>query len=164
MAELRYAIRAYATDGDAPAAILTKISRLIDVGREGQFATVLCGSIDVSGHRITLANAGHPDLLVVGDNDAWYAKTVAGTPVGVYGATAYTEVTVTVPDNATVLAFTDGLVERRGEDLGTGLERLRSSALAGRGSLEDLLTTVLAQSTSTGPADDTAILGIRWNT
>lgn len=163
MAELRYAIRAYATDGDDPATILTKISRLIDVGREGQFATVLCGSIDVSGHRITLANAGHPDLLVVTDEDAWYADSVAGTPVGVSGATAYTEVTVTVPENATVLAFTDGLVERRGEDLGTGLERLRTSARLEGGSLEDLLTNVLAQTTASRAADDTAILGIQWD-
>jgi serine phosphatase RsbU (regulator of sigma subunit) len=163
MAELRYAIRAYAAQGDPPAAILTKISRLIDVGRGGEFATVLCGTIDVPARRVVLANAGHPDLLVIAANEAWYAASSIGAPVGVAGGRPYAEVTVTVPPNATLLAYTDGLIERRGEQLDVGLERLRNAALHHRGSIEDLLANVLARTRQTEAADDTAILGLRWD-
>jgi serine phosphatase RsbU (regulator of sigma subunit) len=133
------------------------------VDRDGQFATVLCGLVDVAGHRITLANAGHPNPLVVGDGTARYATTTIGPPVGVAGQATYTEATISVPENATLLAYTDGLIERRGENIDVGSERLRDAALSSHGSVEDLLTSILAASIPTGAADDTAILGLRWS-
>ena len=163
MAELRYALRAYAAQGDSPAEILTKVSRLINVGRDGQFATALCGAIDVVGHRLTLANAGHPDPLLVTHDDARYVPTAIGPPLGVATSEPYRAVTVSVPASSTLLAYTDGLIERRGETLDVGLERLRRGALRSDGSVEELLTSVLAQAIPTGSADDTAILGLRWD-
>ena len=55
-----------------------------------------------------------------------------------------------------------GLVERREESLDVGLERLKHAALDPSGSIDDLLTRVLAQAIPSGSADDTAILGLRW--
>lgn len=162
MAELRYAVRAYAAQGDPPAEILTKVSRLIDVARDGHFATALCGTIDVIGHRVTLANAGHPDALVVANHEAWYADTTIGPPLGVKGA-PYHAVTVSVPERATLLAYTDGLVERRGENLDIGFERLKRATLQTDGTVEELLTSILDQAIPGGSADDTAILGMRWD-
>ena len=51
MARLHFAIRAYVADGDDPATIVSKLSRLIDVSEDGHFATMLCGSIDVTAAR-----------------------------------------------------------------------------------------------------------------
>ena len=77
MAALRYAIRAYAADGDSPDAILVKLSKLIDVG-DGHFATVLCGLVDVVERRITFANAGHPNpLLITGTTAELMATSVS---------------------------------------------------------------------------------------
>ena len=163
MAELRYAIRAYGVQGDSPAEILTKVTRLIDVERDGQFATVLCGKIDIAGHRVTLANAGLPDPLAVSSNEAWYLTTNIGPPIGVAGSSSYSEVTLTIPPGATLLAYTDGLIERRGEDLQIGRERLKSASLVSHGTLEDLLDYVLDRTTAAQATDDTAILGVRWD-
>jgi serine phosphatase RsbU (regulator of sigma subunit) len=162
MAELRYAFRAYAMQGDAPETMLTKVSRLVSVARDGHFATAICGVIDVGGHRMTFANAGHPEPLVVDGGDAQFVHAPIGTPLGVENDAPYSAVTVSIPMGATVLAYTDGLVERRGEHLDVGRERLRQGSLGADGSLSDRLSTILATSIPSGSADDTALLGLRW--
>ena len=48
MASLRYATRGLRRGGRRPAAIVTKLGKLIDVARDGHFATMLCGAIDVA--------------------------------------------------------------------------------------------------------------------
>jgi len=58
--------------------------------------------------------------------------------------------------------FTDGLVERRGEDIDDGLARLARTAATPTGSVEGLLDTVLAQHTSSESEDDIALLAFRW--
>ncbi|HZU60218.1 MAG TPA: SpoIIE family protein phosphatase, partial [Solirubrobacteraceae bacterium] len=68
---------------------------------------------------------------------------------------------VSVPSGGTLLVFTDGLVERRGESIDTGLERLRSHVTANHGPLDDLLGRIL-QDVRDEVSDDTAIAAIRW--
>jgi serine phosphatase RsbU (regulator of sigma subunit) len=162
MASLRYAIRAYAAEGDDPAAVLRKVSKLINVGRDGSFATVLCGVIDVPRHEVTLASAGHPYPLLLANGHADYVPMNNGVPVGVSGPNGYHPVIVSIPARATLLVFTDGLVERRGETLDAGFDRLRDASTATGGSLDDLLGTVVDELAYAGTEDDTAVLGIRW--
>ena len=97
MASLRYAIRAYAAQGDDPTTILTKLAELIDVGDSGHFATVLCGVIDVERHTVTLANAAHPEPLLVDTDQARFVSTDVGVPIGVEHSRPYASVTLTVP-------------------------------------------------------------------
>ncbi len=162
MASLRYSIRAYVAQGDAPEIILSKLTKLINVVRDGHFATVLCGLVDVQEHSVTLANAGHPNPLLISGSSAEFVATNVGPPVGVAAAT-YTSVGVKVQPNGTLLAFTDGLFERRGESPDVGLARLRGAAI-GYDSLEELLDGMLHALTPEGCDDDTAILAVRWLT
>ncbi len=163
MASLRYAVRAFASQGDAPDVVLTKLGRLIDVERDGHFATVLCGVLDLATRTCHLANAGHLDPLLVDANSAAYAGTEAGPPIGVFADPAYPVATVELGASA-LLAFTDGLVERPGETIDVGLDRLASVArAAATRPLEDLLDEVVACLVS-GTIDDVAILGVRWRT
>lgn len=162
MASLRYAIRAYATDGDDPATVLTKLSKLLSVSRDGNFATVLCGIIDVAKREVTIASAGHPYPLLLTNGHADYVTLSNGVPVGVVGTDAYHPVIVSVPARATLLVYTDGLVERRGEELDAGFERLRNACASRDSSLEELLTAVVSEVTLLESEDDTALLGIRW--
>ena len=83
MAFLRHAIRAYTAQGDGPAVILTKLGDLIGQPEEGYFATVLCGSIDVDRHLLTLASAGHFAPLVIDRGTARYVDLDVGPPIGV---------------------------------------------------------------------------------
>ncbi len=163
MAALRYAIHAYAAQHDAPEEILRKLSRIISVSDGGQFATVLCALIDIKAHTIRLASAGHLPPLLVNGGDAAYLDTEVGVPIGVESDVRYTARTTTAPPRATFLAFTDGLVERRGEHLDQGLERLRDTATAERGDLHALLDRLLGELRSGSETDDTAIVGLRWN-
>lgn len=88
-----------------------------------------------------------------------------GPPIGVTTRVPYEAITVAVPAQATLIAFTDGLVERRGEDLDHGLGRLQKSAAGANGApLDDVLTTMVTELTHDAADDDTAILGFRWLT
>jgi serine phosphatase RsbU (regulator of sigma subunit) len=162
MASLRYAIHAYAAQGDVPEVILSKLSKLLHVERDGGFATVLCATVDVGRHEVTIASAGHLPPLLLAPGSAEFVAIKTGVPVGVDGGNAYTSVTIKVPPNATLLAYTDGLIERRGESLDVGFARLREAARRVDGSLEALLTQLVDELTGADSDDDTAVLGLRW--
>jgi len=162
MASLNFAIRGFVSEGHPPATILDKLAPLLSVAHDKHFATVLCGLADIERHEITLANAGHPPPLIISAGGAEYAKLPVGPPIGVANGHGHQAVTVTIPPQATLIAYTDGLIERRGEDLETGLNRLRTTAASASGSLDSVIDTVLAGLAHDGHDDDTAILGVKW--
>jgi serine phosphatase RsbU (regulator of sigma subunit) len=164
MASLRYAIRAYAAQGDPPAAILSKLSTLLSVKTNGQLATVLCALVDRRSQAVSITSAGHLPPLLIRGGRVELVRAPVGIPVGVDSAPSYASMDISSPPGATLIAFTDGLVERRGESIEVGLARLRESALQGNGSLEDLLARLVDQLRDDGTEDDTAIAGIRWLT
>ncbi len=162
MASLRYSARAYAVEGYSPATILTKLSGLASVARDGHFATVMCGALDVSTGRVTVANAGHPAPLLIGPNGAEFIETIVGVPVGVRRGSPYSETEFSFPRGSTLLLYTDGAVERRGERLDVGLQRLKTVSAAASGPLEQFLDAVVSGVLPEGAEDDTALLGVRW--
>ncbi len=162
MASLRFATRAYAAEGYSPAVILSKLSGLVSVVQDHHFATVLCALLDVADRRITIANAGHPEPLLTSSSGAEFVATAIGVPVGVDAAASYPEVEVSLPRGSTLLLYTDGAIERRGELLDVGLQRLKDMSSFAGGSLtafvDKIANTVIADSAE----DDTALLGARW--
>jgi hypothetical protein len=70
--------------------------------------------------------------------------------------------TVSVPRGATLIAFTDGLVEHRGEILDQSLERLRRAAVGRDVAMPELFTALVAELQSGAATDDIAIVGVRW--
>jgi serine phosphatase RsbU (regulator of sigma subunit) len=162
MASLRHAALAYAAQDHRPATVLSRLSDLVNRGAHDYFATVLCALIDVDAHLLTVASAGHiAPLLLAGDGGRFVDFDV-NVPIGVERNSQYGESTVSVPPNATLVAFTDGLVERRGEALDVGLARLRDAAVGQQLALEDLLEKLTLDLASEDHHDDTAILGVRW--
>jgi serine phosphatase RsbU (regulator of sigma subunit)/type II secretory pathway pseudopilin PulG len=159
MGALRNAINAYAVDGHDPATVLTKVSRIVDVVDSGRFATVLCGLLDLTTGVATIANAGHPNPILVGPDRSEVIWTQPGAPVGV--GDAFPMVTVVLTPGTTLLAYTDGLVERRGHSISSGIDRLRASAQSDE-SLDRMLDKVLSDLIPSGPSDDVALLGMRW--
>ena len=162
MAALRFAIHAYAAQKDAPDAILTKLTGLLQVTTSGQFATVLCAVIDTDRYRVTVASAGHLPPLLLSDGRGDYLESAVGPPIGVQAGAAYAATTVSVPREATLLAFTDGLVERRGESIDRGLARLRAAAIGAATDLPELLSRLVNEVRQGSSDDDTAIVGLRW--
>jgi hypothetical protein len=163
MVSLRYAIQAYAAQGDPPALILQRTARLVNVADTGQLATVLIAGIDVAARQITVTSAGHLPPLLLAEDRAEFVQTRVGLPIGVDREARYETTTVPSPRRCTLLAFTDGLVERRGESLDRGLSRLRLLAGARRLALPDLLETLVSELNGASE-DDIAIVGVRWTT
>lgn len=162
MASLRHATLAYAAHDARPAAVLSRLSRYVNGASHDYFATVLCALIDVDAHRLTLASAGHLPPLLIDDGKAGFVETPPSAPIGVAGAEQFSETEIAVPPHATLVAFTDGLVERRGEIIDTGLARLRGAAGGYGQSLEELIAMLPGELASDGHHDDTAIVGIQW--
>ncbi len=120
MALLRHATRAYAADGDGPEVILPKLTRLLDREGVSAFATMLCLELDPSHDHVRVVNAGHPRALLVTGEERTFLDTPVGPPVGVRSTKPYPVTRYDLPAAATLLAFTDGLVERRGESVDSG--------------------------------------------
>lgn len=160
MASLRYSIRAYALEQPDPASILDRLGAMMDTTSDDTFATVVCGTLDTTAGTLTVARAGHPDLLIVDGDRAHYLDVPLGPPVGVDNTWSYSSVTHVLPDGATLLAYTDGLIERRREHPDIGLERLRVAALVDLPI--DELVAHLVDSLVTGSDDDVAVLALHW--
>jgi len=161
MASVRHAALAYAAQDARPASVLTNLAAFVNRSPHDYFATVLCALIDIDAYRVTVATAGHPPPLVIDGDQSWFVELAPGPAIGAPHHIAYQETTVSAPSRATLVAFTDGLIERREETLGVGLARLRDTAITQPGSLEGLMETLVRELATDG-RDDTAILGVRW--
>jgi serine phosphatase RsbU (regulator of sigma subunit) len=162
MALLRHATLAYAAEDRRPAAVLAKLSDFVNRGEHDYFATVLCALIDVDAHWLTIASAGHIAPLLINGDASRYVQFKVNVPIGVSRELDYEETTVSVPPGSTLVAFTDGLVERRGEALDTGLARLRDTATGQRLAPDDLVATLTRDLASEDHNDDTAIVVMQW--
>jgi serine phosphatase RsbU (regulator of sigma subunit) len=99
---------------------------------------------------------------LLSDGVGRYLESEIGLPIGVEAGASYSATTISAPPAATFVAYTDGLVEQRGEDLDQGLARLRDVASGNNAGLQELLNK-LVRELRQGPAeDDIAIVGLRW--
>jgi hypothetical protein len=162
MASLRFAIHAYAAQGDPPDEILSKLSKLVNVGRSGQLATILCALVDIDAHRLTVTSAGHLPPLLISDGAGTFVQSEVGVPIGVGHGARYSSTSIDTAPAATLLAFTDGLVERRGESIDEGLARLRRAAGTNHASLDELVGRLIEDLRRDGGEDDAAIAALRW--
>jgi serine phosphatase RsbU (regulator of sigma subunit) len=162
MALLRHATLAYVTQDCDPATVLAKLSDFVNSGPHDYFATVLCVLIDADRHLLTMASAGHLAPLILDGGAGEFAQVQTDAPIGVTPDSRYREATVSVPPEAMVVAFTDGLVERRGEVIDVGLARLRSLATRQKLPVDGLLAELARDLTSEDHYDDAAMVGIQW--
>jgi PAS domain S-box-containing protein len=170
MGQLRGLLRGIAfTTHDAPARVLTRLDEAIQGLQLGTIATAVVARIEQDpgepgGARLRWSNAGHPPPMVLRP-DGTAAVLTGVRPnllLGIDPRTARTESEVTLDSGSTILLYTDGLVERRGRDLHTGLELLRQTlgGLADR-PLDELCDGVLAQMLNAEPQDDVALVAVR---
>ena len=133
MASLRAALRAFATVDACPALILTRLNEYICLFKPEAFATVFVGVFDAGQERLRYTLAGHPPpLLVTGNGSLDVLDDALGPPLGFPGA-AYEPGERPFPAGASLVAYTDGLIERRDEALDTRLEELVKATAAAAG-------------------------------
>jgi len=161
---LRSALRAYALEGHSPPLVVSRLNRLIwTEAQEGQMATLLFVVVDPVGGRVGWVNAGHPPpLLVSGGGRPRYLQGGSSVPLGVLPFPDFQEMSVTVAADATVVLYTDGLVERPGENIDLGLGRLTELVHGADNGAEALCDRLLGSLVPDGaPADDVALLALR---
>jgi serine phosphatase RsbU (regulator of sigma subunit) len=161
MARARFTLRAYLVDGQSPSTALEKCSRQFDISVDEHMTTVLVGVGNWRTGVITMANAGHPLPLLLTDGQPEYVGMRVGPPIGT-GAAAYEPTTFTMPVGSSLILYTDGLIERRTNDIDTGMRRLADTAAPlAEEPLEALVTQVLTALRDDDAADDIAILALR---
>ncbi|WP_420903338.1 SpoIIE family protein phosphatase [Streptomyces boncukensis] len=95
-----------------------------------RMATCLYAVYDPVAHRIIVANAGHPPpVMLHRSGRAEVLRIPSGAPIGV-GGVDFEAVELDAPAGATLLLYTDGLVESRQRDVWTGIEHLRERLAA----------------------------------
>jgi serine phosphatase RsbU (regulator of sigma subunit)/anti-sigma regulatory factor (Ser/Thr protein kinase) len=124
MVQVRMGLRAYALQDPAPASVMSGVHRLVSQLSVPQMVTLLYLVHDPATGSLRFSNAGHPPALVVRDGEGTYLAGALSPPLGVTSEALFTEATHELPAGATLLLYTDGLVERRGVSMTDGLDRL----------------------------------------
>ena len=130
MGQVRSAIRAYAVSGLSPTEVLSSLDRLFDTLIEDRVVTAVVGTITPSTGRVVLSNAGHPPPLVVrADGSATFCpmQRTLLIAAGLSGAPRPRD-EVVLDRGDSLIMYSDGLIERRGEVITHGMERLANTA------------------------------------
>ena len=125
--QLRIAIQVRANDGQRLCDILDLVDRELD----DDFATCWLGAYDPESRRLRVANAGHMPAVLYRDGRCEFVAAHTRPPLG-SGIDGADEVELHLEPGDVLVAFTDGLVERRAEPIGVGLDRLCERAVGGR--------------------------------
>ena len=162
MGQLRTALRAYALEGYEPARALERLNLLLGSIRGRGMATVAYGIFDPETGVLRLASAGHPPPLVVSDaGDARFIETSGDTPLGVIDYATFHQTEAMLEGGDTLLLYTDGLVEVRGESLDAGLGRLLETSQSAP-SAEDLCRQISdGMVPRGGGSDDIAFVAVQ---
>jgi serine phosphatase RsbU (regulator of sigma subunit) len=125
MGQLRNTVRAYASEDPSPARVLTRLNRMMCRVEPGQQASAIVAVWDERRGTLLRSNAGHPPVLRCRAGEFGYLPPPAGGRIlGVSEDWEYQEEYKVLRPGTTLLFYTDGLVERRGEDLALGMSAL----------------------------------------
>lgn len=159
MGQLRTAVRAYAGLDLPPAEVLRRLDTLLGQLPVPQLATCVYAVHDPLADTLSVASAGHvPPAVLGGDGTVRYVDDRLGPPLGV-GSRPFVQRRVPFGAGAALLLFTDGLIERRGQDIVDGLSQLAAQLAVPADSDELLVDRIVAAAEQ---SDDTAVLLARW--
>ena len=162
MAQVRSTVRAYAVEDPDPVAVFRRVDAFFASTRLDQLVTMVYLLIDPAGGTVHLASAGHlPPLLVEADGARSVRMTTADPPFGV-GRPDRHLLTVRLDRGDALVLITDGLVEKRGEDIDEGIGRVLTAAASSPcGDSDALLGRILAATQHRGHDDDVTVLVLR---
>ncbi|NAZ74665.1 SpoIIE family protein phosphatase [Kineococcus sp. T13] len=176
MGQLRGLLRSYAVEGgQSPAQVLRRVDAAVErLGLE-VLATAVVARVEqdederrTGARRLTWSNAGHPAPLLLTPADGGRAARTRfldehpDLMLGVLPEADRTDRTVPLPPSATLLLYTDGLVERRDQSLTDGLADLgRAAEQAAAADLDAFVEAVLEARLGGAHQDDVAVLALR---
>jgi serine phosphatase RsbU (regulator of sigma subunit) len=165
MGQLRSALSAASRVADGPAQALDVLGQYARAVEGAENTTAVQTFIDWSTRTITYSSAGHPPpALLHPDTTVTFLDQATDPPLGARpDHLPRPQATATFTEGATLVLYTDGLIERRCEDIDIGLGRLADALTrhhrAGPDALADALLLDLLQ--TGGATDDTALVIVR---
>jgi anti-sigma regulatory factor (Ser/Thr protein kinase) len=133
MGQLRIALRAYASEGHRPDAVLARASRFLHgITHDEQltdlrFATCLYAEADPATGLLEIARAGHPEPVIrMADGTVLMRPASGGLPLGIDPDVDYPTTRFTLQPRETLMLCTDGLIETGGHDIESGWRRIRT--------------------------------------
>ncbi|MFB7835016.1 PP2C family protein-serine/threonine phosphatase [Streptomyces sp. NPDC056056] len=157
----RTALREVAATDLPPHRVLRHLDSVVAEDGARRPATVLLVRVDPARGTATFASAGHlPPAVFGADGSAELVDLPVGPPLGT-GVGGYEPTTRPLRPGDTLLLFTDGLVERRGEDIDDSLARLAALRLPPDCGPDQVVDQVLHRLGAHGAEDDVAVLAAR---
>ena len=162
MAQMRAATRAYAAVDPSPAGVMGKLDTMFAWYPGEQLVTLVYLVADPAREELVIANAGHPAPVILrADGSADQLPVADGPPLDTFSSARH-EVRIRFRPGDTVLAFTDGLIERRDEDIDEGEGRvLGRLALLDTADLAAGLEALVAGLREPSRDDDVAAVALR---
>jgi PAS domain S-box-containing protein len=154
MGQLRSVARAYALEGHSPAAFAQRMNVYHRALSPDDLTTIVYAVIEPDRDRMSFVNAGHPPPLIVPPRGTPRLLEGVTPPLGVSDLPVHPETVVDFPAGTAIVLYTDGLVERRGEGVDTGLKRLLTAAAATRDGLDALRDRVVESCLGPSSGDD----------
>ena len=162
MGQLRSSLATLLLEGHEPARALELLDRFARTVEGAQVSTVTCLLLDPDSGVLLHASAGHPPALVLDDTGARYLEGGEGAALALPARGPRRQASTTLPPGTTLVLYTDGLVERRGDTLDEGMQRLAVAAAEARGgAVAALVDTVLGRLLADGRSDDVAVVAAR---
>ncbi|MGW1813465.1 SpoIIE family protein phosphatase [Streptomyces sp. NPDC002125] len=158
MSNYRSMLRIMAEDDQPPHRILERLDRAVEQSGLDRAATCLVAVVDRRKGVCEVASAGHPPPAFIdpGASGARVARMPVGPPLGT-GFGGYVTTVLPCGPGTVLFMYTDGLVERRGEDIDVSIDRLSRLTVPVSGRLDDLLAEVVDRFADTAE-DDIAVL------
>ncbi len=162
MAQLRFTAKGMVSTGSSLTDALARLNRLLLHSRDSRAtATMVLARYDPGTHVLTWAQAGHPPPLLVRGGEVRYLGRPGGMLLGASARPVFESAEIRLEPGDRLLLYTDGLVERTGEGIDAGFDRLadavRDHERHGAGALEALLGSMLPDERR----DDVCVLDIR---
>ncbi|MFF3419177.1 PP2C family protein-serine/threonine phosphatase [Streptomyces sp. NPDC002698] len=157
----RSMLRYVASTDLPPHRVLRRLDTAVAEDGSRRPATCLLVRVDPARGIAVIAGAGHlPPVVFAGDGSGELLPLPVGPPLGT-GVGGYQQVVRRLSPDDTLVMFTDGLVERRDEDIDESLGRLASLRLPPGAGVDALLDEVLVALDARHAEDDVAVLAAR---
>ncbi|MCM2412755.1 SpoIIE family protein phosphatase [Streptomyces sp. RKAG290] len=154
MGQLRTAVRAYARLDLPPHEVLQLLDGLAAEIDASQIATCAYAVHDPNEGRLVYSSAGHLPILVRDEDGTVHrAEGPTGPPLGT-GGWIHTSGTIALPPGSTAVLYTDGLVERRSEDIDEGVASLERALSGAKGSPQVVCDRLMRSLNITAEHDD----------
>ncbi|MEV5408498.1 SpoIIE family protein phosphatase [Thermopolyspora sp. NPDC052614] len=158
MGQLRTAVRTLATLDLDPAEVLFRLNRMSQDLDATQIATCVYATYDPVTRLCSIARAGHvPPILLRPDGTTTLIDLPPGLPLGI-GSDPFQTRELTLPHDAVLALYTDGLVESRDRDIDVGIEALRKLLSVRLRDLEDICDATIAAQRPGDERDDIALM------